>query len=87
MLSTGGVAAITPIQISKSGTTAYFNAVDPTTVRPSSATADLVNELRSTVIPKAEKGTNMSVDVGGTTAGYVDLASNMSRSCRFRSWS
>ena len=75
--STGGVAAITPIQISKSGTTAYFNAV-ATTGPAEQATADLVSKLRSTVIPKAEKGTDMSVDVGGTTAGYVDLASNIS---------
>ena len=30
------------------------------------------------MIPKAEKGTDMKADVGGTTAGYIDLASNIS---------
>ena len=30
--------------------------------------------LRDTVIPKATKGQGMTADVGGTTAGYIDLA-------------
>ena len=30
------------------------------------------------MIPKAEQGTNLKAYVGGTTAGYVDLASNIS---------
>src|SRR6202012_6111950 len=38
----------------------------------------LVNNLRDNVIPKAEKGTNMQADVGGTTAAYDDLASKIS---------
>ena len=33
--------------------------------------------LRDTTIPKATKGKNMSADVGGTTAGYVDLAAEI----------
>lgn len=75
--STAGVAAVTPIQLDKSGTTAYFNVVAK--AGPSDqATTDLVNELRSTVIPNAEKGTNMKAYVGGSTGGYVDLASNIS---------
>jgi putative drug exporter of the RND superfamily len=74
---TSGVAAITPIQIDKQGTTAYFNAI-ATTGPAEQATADLVTKLRSSVIPSAEKGTDMKADVGGTTAGYVDLASNIS---------
>ncbi len=74
---TSGVAAITPIQIDKPGTTAYFNAI-ASTGPAEQATADLVNTLRSSVIPAAEKGTDMKADVGGTTAGYVDLASNIS---------
>ncbi len=74
---TSGVAALTPIQIDKPGTTAYFNAI-ATTGPAEQATADLVNTLRSSVIPAAEKGTDMKADVGGTTAGYVDLASNIS---------
>jgi putative drug exporter of the RND superfamily len=74
---TSGVVAITPIQIDKPGTTAYFNAIAKTGPADQ-ATADLVGKLRSDVIPGAEKGTNMNAYVGGTTAGYVDLASNIS---------
>ena len=72
-----GVAATTPMQINKSGTTAYFNAIS-TKGPAENATTDLVNDLRTSVIPKAEKGTNMKADVGGTTASYIDLASNIS---------
>jgi len=37
-----------------------------------------VTTLRSTVIPAAQKGTDLKAYVGGTTAGYDDLASNIS---------
>ncbi len=74
---TAGMVAVTPIQIDKAGTTAYFNAIAKT--GPSNqATADLVDKLRSSVIPGAEKGTDMKAYVGGTTAGNVDLASSIS---------
>jgi putative drug exporter of the RND superfamily len=72
--TTHGVAAVTPVQIDKAGTTAYFNAI-ATTGPADQATADLVSTLRSSVIPAADKGTNMTAYVGGTTAGYADLAS------------
>jgi putative drug exporter of the RND superfamily len=75
--STSGVAAVTPVQIDEPGTTAYFNAI-ATTGPSETATAELVEKLRSSVIPGAEKGTNMSVDVGGSTAGYIDLATLIS---------
>jgi RND superfamily putative drug exporter len=75
--STHGVAATTPIQIDKAGTTAYFNAI-ATTGPAEKATEDLVGQLRSSVIPAAEKGTNMQADIGGSTAGYVDLATRIS---------
>ena len=43
--------------------------------RPSDdATEDLVKRLRSDVIPKATKGSDVSAIVGGQTAGYIDLA-------------
>src|SRR5690242_10938493 len=74
---TAGVTAVTPIQIDKAGTTAYFNAIAKTGPADQ-ATADLVGTLRSSVIPAAEKGTNMTAYVGGTTAGNVDLASEIS---------
>jgi RND superfamily putative drug exporter len=75
--STSGVAAITPIQIDKAGTTAFFNAISKQGPAES-ATTNLVDRLRSTVIPSAEKGTNMKADVGGSTAAYDDLASKIS---------
>jgi RND superfamily putative drug exporter len=74
---TSGVAAVTPVQVDKAGTTAFFNAV-PTKGPAEDATADLVNQLRNSVIPKAEKGTNIKAYVGGSTAGNVDLAANIS---------
>jgi putative drug exporter of the RND superfamily len=74
---TPGVAAVTPVQIDKAGTTAYFNAIAKT-APADQATSDLVGTLRSSVIPDAEKGTNMTAYVGGTTASNVDLASEIS---------
>ena len=52
--------------------------VTPTTAPSDRATEDLVRRLRDDTIPKATKGTNMTADVGGTTAGYVDLADEIS---------
>jgi putative drug exporter of the RND superfamily len=75
--STSGVASVAPVQIDQPGTTAYFNAI-ATTAPSETATTELVEKLRSSVIPGAEKGTNMSVDVGGSTAGYIDLATLIS---------
>jgi RND superfamily putative drug exporter len=74
---TPGVAAVSPVQIDQAGTTAYFNAV-ATTGPAEQATANLVSKLRSSVIPDAEKGTNMHAYVGGSTASNVDLASDIS---------
>ncbi len=75
--TTPGVDAVTPIQVSQSGTTAYFNAI-ATTGPAEKATEELVQRLRSSTIPKAEQGTDMHADVGGSTAGFVDLAARIS---------
>jgi len=75
--TTPGVVAVTPMQIDKAGTTAYFNAISAEGPAEE-ATTDLVEKLRSSVIPKADKGTDMKADVGGSTAGYIDLASRIS---------
>ena len=75
---TSGVVAVTPVQLDKAGTTAYFNAIakyGPADTK----TADLVGTLRSSVIPNAEKASDIKAYVGGTTAGNVDLASEISR--------
>jgi RND superfamily putative drug exporter len=75
--STKGVAATTQVQIDKAGTAAYFNAI-ATTGPAEKATQELVEHLRSSVIPSAEEGTNMHADVGGSTAGNIDLATQIS---------
>ena len=75
--SSAGVVGVTPIQVDKAGTTAFFNAISK--AGPSdSETTTLVRHLRSSVIPTAEHGTNMTAHVGGSTAGYEDLASRIS---------
>jgi RND superfamily putative drug exporter len=75
--ATHGVVALTPMQIDKAGTTAYFNAISAKGPAEE-ATTDLVEKLRSSVIPSADRGTDMKADVGGSTAGYIDLASRIS---------
>jgi len=75
--ATPGVAAQTPIQIDKAGTLAYFNVIAKQGPAEE-ATTDLVEKLRSQVIPQAQAGTDMKADVGGSTAGYIDLASRIS---------
>ena len=74
---TPGVAAVSTPLVNKSGTAAVMN-VTPTTAPSSEATTDLVKHLRDDVIPAATKGKQMTADVGGTTAGYIDLASEIS---------
>jgi RND superfamily putative drug exporter len=75
--STQGVAGVTPIQIDKAGTTAYINAISKNGPAET-ATTNLVDRLRSSVIPSAQKGADMTAYVGGSTAGYDDLASKIS---------
>jgi putative drug exporter of the RND superfamily len=75
--STSGVAAVTPMQIDQAGTTAFFNAISKAGPAESTTTT-LVDKLRSSVIPTADKGTNMHAYVGGSTAAYEDLASKIS---------
>jgi RND superfamily putative drug exporter len=74
---TRGVRAVTQPQINSSGTAAVLT-VTPTTAPSDRATEQLVRTLRDDTIPAATKGANMTADVGGTTAGYVDLADEIS---------
>jgi RND superfamily putative drug exporter len=76
--SAPGVASVSQPLVNKSGSAAVFTLVSANA--PSSrATEDTVNDLRNDVIPKATKGQGMSADVGGTTAGYIDLARQIGR--------
>ncbi|MFF0205256.1 MMPL family transporter [Streptomyces sp. NPDC005017] len=71
--STDGVAAVTPVTYSTGGDTAYLTVV-PQSSPQSGQTSDLVERLRAEVLPRAESGTSLDLQVGGVTAGYDDFA-------------
>jgi putative drug exporter of the RND superfamily len=77
LANTTGVRAVTQPLVNSTGTAAVLT-VTPTTAPSDRATEQLVRRLRSDTIPQATKGKNMTADVGGTTAGYVDLADKIS---------
>ena len=68
-----GVASVSPPLVNRDGTAALLT-VTPTTSPSARATMDTVKRLRDDVIPPAVKGQGMAAYVGGTTAGYIDLA-------------
>jgi putative drug exporter of the RND superfamily len=74
---TAGVSKVTQPLVNSDGKAAILT-VTPTTAPSDRKTATLVTTLRDTTIPKATKGANMTADVGGTTAGYIDLADEIS---------
>jgi RND superfamily putative drug exporter len=71
--TTEGVAEVTPATYNGGGTTAYLTVV-PDSAPQSQRTSDLVDRLRTEVLPRAETGTSLDVQVGGVTAGYDDFA-------------
>ena len=71
------VASVSPPLLNKSGNAAIFQVI-PKTSPSDFATQDLVNRLRDSVIPKATKGKKLQAYVGGSTAGYIDLADEIS---------
>ena len=71
------VKSVSPPVLDKKGTAAVYTVISGSA--PSDdATTDLVNRLRSTTIPDATKGTDVTAWVGGQTAGYIDLATRIS---------
>jgi RND superfamily putative drug exporter len=70
---TPGVASVSPADLDPSGTVGVITVV-PDSSPQSRATSHLVDELRHTVLPAAERGTGLDVYVGGTTASYDDFA-------------
>ncbi|MEU3890215.1 MMPL family transporter [Streptomyces sp. NPDC029041] len=70
---TEGVASVTPVTFDSGGHTAYLTVV-PESSPQSKRTSDLVDRLREEVLPRAEAGTSLDVQVGGMTAGYDDFA-------------
>ncbi|MFJ5732785.1 MMPL family transporter [Streptomyces paradoxus] len=71
--ATDGVASVTPVTFDSGGHTAYLTVV-PESSPQSKDTSDLVDRLRGEVLPRAESGTSLDVQVGGMTAGYDDFA-------------
>ncbi|MET9152579.1 MMPL family transporter [Streptomyces griseoflavus] len=71
--ATDGVASVSPATYGRGGDTAYLTVV-PDTSPQSEQTSDLVDRLRSDVLPPAESGTSLDLHVGGVTAGYDDFA-------------
>jgi putative drug exporter of the RND superfamily len=63
---------VAPPQVSPDQTTAIVLAIPPTSPQ-SEQTEELVNDLRTTVLPPAVQGTGASVFVGGQTASFIDL--------------
>lgn len=70
---TEGVASVTPVTYDTGGDTAYLTVV-PESSPQSQKTSDLVDRLRTDVLPRAETDTSLDVHVGGVTAGYDDFA-------------
>jgi putative drug exporter of the RND superfamily len=71
------VAAVTEPSLDKGGTAAVFTVISKS--EPwADETVDLVESLRETQIPAALQGTEASSYVGGQTAGYIDLAAQIS---------
>jgi RND superfamily putative drug exporter len=69
---TTGVASVGPVAINSAASTAVFSAI-PTTRPQAAATSNLVNTLRTDVLPK-QKATSY---VTGATAGQVDFTSRI----------
>ncbi|MEV6114301.1 MMPL family transporter [Streptomyces sp. NPDC052109] len=71
--ATPDVASVTPATYATGGGTAYLTVV-PDSAPQSQDTSDLVARLRTKVLPRAEAGTSLDIQVGGVTAGYDDFA-------------
>ncbi|HEX3316848.1 MAG TPA: MMPL family transporter [Solirubrobacteraceae bacterium] len=77
MQKTSGVKSVTQPLVNSAGTAAVYTVISD--YAPSSIkTENVVNDLRDNTIPKATKGQSMTADVGGQTAGYIDLADQIS---------
>ncbi|MFH8469626.1 MMPL family transporter [Streptomyces sp. NPDC017991] len=70
---TEGVQDVTPVAYDGDGDTAFL-AVVPESSPQSRRTSELVDRLRTEVLPRAGTGTTLDLRVGGITAGYDDFA-------------
>ncbi|MGB0890268.1 MAG: MMPL family transporter, partial [Solirubrobacterales bacterium] len=74
---TADVDSVSEPAVNASGSAAVYS-VTPKSSPSDEATTELVNELRNNVLPAATKGQGMTAYVGGSTAGYIDLANQIS---------
>ncbi|MGH2959058.1 MAG: MMPL family transporter, partial [Solirubrobacterales bacterium] len=71
------VKSVSQPSVNDSGSAAVYQVISDSA--PSDeATANLVTDLRDSVLPKATKGNDETAYVGGSTAGYIDLAAQIS---------
>ncbi|HET8814120.1 MAG TPA: MMPL family transporter, partial [Solirubrobacterales bacterium] len=71
------VAMVSEPSLDKQGTVAVFTVISKS--EPwADETVDLVEDLRGSMIPKALQGAEADAHVGGQTAGYIDLATQIS---------
>jgi putative drug exporter of the RND superfamily len=70
------IAGVSEPTLDKAGTAAVFTVISNSAPWADS-TVDLVEDLRETTIPQALKGTDATAYVGGQTAGYIDLATQI----------
>ena len=70
------VEAVGEATLDKQGTVGVFTVLSESEPWADN-TVDLVEDLRETTIPQALKGTEASAYVGGQTAGYIDLATQI----------
>jgi putative drug exporter of the RND superfamily len=70
------VAAASEPTLDKAGTVAVFTVISKSAPW-ADETVSLVEDLRATTIPEAVKGTGGAAYVGGQTAGYIDLATQI----------
>ena len=75
--ATPDVAAVTPPTVNPAGDAAVIRVI-PASSPQSVSTTDLVDTLRSRVIPSAVAGTDVQVHVGGLTASSVDVSQQLS---------
>jgi putative drug exporter of the RND superfamily len=71
------VAAVSEPTLDRAGTVAVFTVISKSAPW-ADETVSLVEGLRETTIPEALQGTGAAAYVGGQTAGYIDLAAQIS---------
>jgi putative drug exporter of the RND superfamily len=80
LAQTPGVAAVTPpLPDRPTAPDAFVMTLIPTTAPQAEATSDLVTRLRDHVVPAAVAETRLDVNLTGTTAANIDLATYLGR--------